>query len=178
MLDVSKSLSEIESNPELWTINTERQDYPGSAHKDTNSIILRGPTVINARTIFNDTLVIDYPSFDQLPETKHLIYTAISQNLPHFTKIGRIIIAKLKPRGCIIKHIDEGAYAEYYDRYHLVLKSKEGNLIRSWPTPTDLETLEHKEGDFFKFPHRFPHEVINFSDEDRIHIIIDARKDD
>lgn len=158
-------MTALEANPEAWKEFTLRQDYAGSAHRDTESIVFCGPRPDG--DIFNDIeqtwyRPVDGPLF--VPAMQ-----AVGACLRHITDIGdrgRIMLVKLKAGGHITPHVDEGAYADYYDRFHLVLSGhcdfRCGDTFYS-PMP----------GDFFWFNHKKEHEVWNGTEEDRVHLIVD-----
>lgn len=67
--DVQAALDEIEARPVLWSLFTGRQKAEGSAHHDTECIILRGPAVPDAQSVFTDLVAHDYPVLYALPKT-------------------------------------------------------------------------------------------------------------
>lgn len=173
---VQPALAELAASPELWRIFTGRQDTPGSAHHDTECIILRGPKAITLEAVFNDldAYWLDYqgampPLSVVLPTVLALTFEAV-RKLGAIEQLGRVMVVNLKPSGLIDPHTDEGAYAAHYDRFHLVLQSEPGN----WFYCGD-EAVHMKPGELWKFDHHTEHRVANLSDQGRIHIIIDAR---
>lgn len=174
---VDRALAEIEAQPDLWKIFTARQEFPGSAHRDTECIVLRGPREFNLETIFDDLDMVNEASTQsRMPWTVNLIRAIFLNYLPGY-QLGRIMVVKLRPGGHIKKHWDSGAYAAHYERFHLVLTSAAGNFIKTWAT-RPASFIAPFPGELIKFPHLADHEVWNLSDEPRIHIIIDARKND
>lgn len=167
-LPVEAALDELGGNP-LWDAFTARQDAPGSAHHDTRCIVLRGPEVFTIDSVFNDMEAVDYVTIEQLPAVAELARAALAKIRPG--TLGRVMLAELKPDGHIDRHADEGAYAEHYDRFHVVLMSAEGNTFTNGD-----ETIHMQDGELWQFNHRAEHEVHNNSNAPRIHLIIDARK--
>lgn len=170
-LDVSKALAEIEARPSLWSIFSGRQETPGSPHHDTECIVLRGPAVPDLESVFTDLGAYDYPVLHALPETVNLLQALFSDpEVPKFG-LGRVMIVKLKAGGRVDEHIDEGAYAEWYDtRLHLVLQSEPGNTFTN-----ASESRWMQPGTLWRFDHCAAHSVFNGSDAPRIHIILDGR---
>lgn len=164
-LPVSPLLYELERNPELWGRHTWRQDYPGSAHHDTQAILLRMPRVITPHSIFNDLEAVDWPEYDRLPSARWLV-EGVCRTVGA-TKLGRVMIVSLKPGGSIDPHVDEGDYADHYDRFHV-------DLYGSSAFTVDSESVEMAVGDAWWFNHKREHRVVNGSDGPRIHLIIDA----
>lgn len=171
-IDVQPLLTAIYSDPELWDQITARQATPGSPHHDTRSIILRWCKSKTIQSVFTDIPAIDYPAFAKLPEARPLVDKVFE--LAEGFELGRVIIADLKPGGKIDKHLDEGAYADYYDRFHLVLTSDPGNKFFVEYADGCQEWVEMKPGELWWFNHKQPHSVENESNRGRIHVIIDA----
>lgn len=155
-------------NEHLWYENTTRQDAPGSAHQDTRSIWLRGPSHITLDTVFNDLKASDYPAMQVIGNPVFELLSKALVNL-QIAELGRVMIVALKPGGAIQQHRDEGSYADHYSRFHLVVSSSDGNTF----TCAD-ESVHMKTGELWWFDHQDEHHVRNDSNEERIHIIIDA----
>lgn len=162
----------IARQPSLWLENKIRQDFPNSPHKDTESIILRFNKYTDPNTVveevYDDCECYDTPTYDALPEARQLIFNLMS--LVQGERLGRALIVKLPAGGKVSPHRDMGAPADYYDRYHIVIKSLEGNLFR-----TEDEIVWMKEGELWWFDNTKEHEVVNNSPDDRIHLIVDIR---
>lgn len=165
-LNVSKLLSAIKAQPSLFSEITGRQDYEGSAHKDTQSIFLRWCKGLSVDSAFSEIPAFDFPAMGKLPEAQELINYAVRR--VGARQLGRVLIASLRPGGTIVPHADEGAYADYYERFHIALQSDEGNWFRC-----EDEAVFMAAGDLWCFNHKAEHQVRNYSDRDRIHLIID-----
>jgi len=166
-INVQMALDELIPYPELWDVFTARQSTPGTAHSETKCIPLRAPVVIDAHAVFNDLNAEDTAFVPLLPESTKL-FREITKDVE---KVGRVMIVALQPDGWIDPHVDEGAYADFYTRWHLVMYSKQGNLFRCGD--------EHKrfnEGELWWFNHKEEHEVFNDSEYTRIHMIIDVKE--
>lgn len=157
---------------DMWDLFTARQDTPGSAHHDTRSIILRGPAceVLTNDIVFNMIECIDTPAIEWLPATRDLCATACARL--GVKELGRVMLVELAPGGHIDLHVDEGAYAAHYDRFHLPLQSDAGNWFMNGP-----EQLHMKPGELWQFDQHTEHEVFNKSTTPRIHLIIDATRE-
>lgn len=167
-VDVAPLLEAIEAQPELWDEITIRQDYPGSAHHDTAAIFLRGPFAFTFAEYMGNTQAYDYPMMDALAPAIANVMRPIINNLG-VTEIGYVMVVKLKAGGEVDPHIDEGAYAAHYERFHLVLTSEPGNEF----TVAD-ETVYMAPGEVWWFNHRRQHSVVNGSAHERIHVIFDV----
>jgi hypothetical protein len=168
-LPVDNLKTYLENNPDMWKLNTIRQDYPDSAHIDTETIFIRGPKEFTFEEYQGNLEAYNY---DVPQELSHNVISILMrcQTVIDANELGYVLIVKLLAGGEVFPHCDEGRYAEYYNRYHIVIQSSEGNIF----TVND-ESVEMKEGELWTFNHRAPHHVINNSSEDRIHIIFDAK---
>lgn len=169
-VDCTASLIELQLNKHLWDVFTMRQNTPGTAHGDTRCIPLRAPEELSLEAVFNDIEASPTQFAKLLPLTNRLM----KQTLKTIGegKVGRVMVVDLLSGGYIDTHYDDGAYADYYDRFHLVMFSKPGNQFRCVS-----EIKEFKEGELWMFNHKQEHEVINLSEDSRIHMIIDVRKE-
>lgn len=165
-------LAELATRGDLWRQFTGRQDTPGSAHHDTECIVLRGPASMTMHAVFNDLEAHWYPHADLIDADalRQVLNAAISQ-LGEIEQLGRVMVVDLQPGGHIDPHVDEGVYAAHYERFHLVLQSAPGNWFFC-----GNEAVYMKPGELWKFDHHTTHSVQNLSKQGRIHIIIDARR--
>lgn len=173
-LDVAPLLKKIEAQPHLWKENTTRQSYPGSAHADTETIYLRW-----ARDQSLQGAWFDLTSEDRLdtisalaPEVFPLLQTVCAKILgpdaaAFNTRIGRVILVKLKPGGVITEHVDEGPYADKYERFHVCLTGHSMFYV-------DTASEVMRPGELRWFNHKRPHKVDAYLTQgDRIHLILD-----
>lgn len=165
-LDVSMAAVEIARQPALWEQFTVRQNYPGSAHHDTQCIVLRGPDPLSDADVFDDTFSIPWPALDLLPECAALAVQLMYRNPTR--EVARVMLARLKPGGVIDPHVDEGLYAAHTARYHIPIESSEGNAF----TCGD-ETVTMLPGTAWWFNHHVSHRVHNNSPDWRTHLIVD-----
>lgn len=162
-LDPAAAVWEIQQRPELWDLVTVRQQYEGSAHRDTESIILRGPTTLD--DIFDNLDSVDFPTLAELPATRDLIDRVL--DMVQAREVGRLMVVKLHAGGRVTPHTDEGRYAEYFARFHLVLTSSPKCRFHAGG-----EQVVMAPGELWWFNHRAQHEVRNGGPE-RIHLILD-----
>jgi quercetin dioxygenase-like cupin family protein len=85
-------------------------------------------------------------------------------------QLGRVIITKLSPGKEITPHVDQGAPAEWFNRYQIALQSLPGALFHIGD-----ETVNFRTGDVFMIDNRTEHSVQNHSADDRIVCIADIR---
>lgn len=173
-VDVVPVLTELASQPHLWRENTTRQDYEGSFHKHTEAIFLRWAKDQTVEGAFTDLEAVDYPAFEKLPSVRPILAKLISD--VGATKVGRVMLVNLRAGGYIPKHSDEGAYADHYERFHLVIKEDAGNefYVEQTSEPEVGQLASMKTGEAWYFNHKQPHWVYNGSNSGRIHLIVDA----
>lgn len=155
--------------PDLWNAHKVRTTHPGSPHHQVEDILLRFNEISQSvDKIVDDKECLNYPAMFELPQARPLIYGLMSHI--EGERLGRCMITKLAPGKTITAHADEGAPAEYYDRYHIVLNSTPGSVFRCGDEKICMAT-----GDIWWFNNRIKHEVINNGTDDRVHLIIDIR---
>lgn len=176
-IDTTPLLLAVMRRPEMWKEDTYLRDYPQGPFGQIESIILRFPprTVHETEEALKQHLAnfdqhenVDQPVYKLLPEARPLV-----MNLMHYVggeRLGRVIINKIAPGGVIYPHADTPSHAEYYSRFHIVLKSAPGVVFRC-----DDERAYFEPGSVFWFNNKLEHEVINNSEDDRIHMVVDIR---
>jgi GNAT superfamily N-acetyltransferase len=182
-IDVAPLAQAIRDNPMLWAQNVLRQSYEGSAHSATQAIILRGPTYVSVEKIFNTLEAVDYPAIGALvPAINELMIKALEiisagnydpyGQVEGVEELGRVMLVELEPGGKIEPHVDEGIYADHFQRFHLVVES-DGT---SWATHEGaaVHYTSMNEGELWAVPHKMKHSFENNTSKPRIHMIIDA----
>ena len=167
-LDVEPLLQLLDAKPELWKEIETRQKFINSPHKDTESIYVRGPLKMSQYYVLWDIGSYDYPCMEYLKPALVPLIRPILNKL-EVKEMGRVLIVNLKPCGHVTKHNDQGTYADYYQRFHLVLRS---NQHCSQTCGDELQRFEV--GDVWWFNHKELHTAHNVGDTDRIHIIFDC----
>lgn len=162
-IDVGAAAAELVAQPDLWKVMQVRQKYEGSAHADTETIVLRGPDTING--IFDNLECVDFEVGEKLPATIELIRGVVS--FLKAREIGRIMLVSLNAGGWIRPHVDEGRYARYFARFHLVIDSNPGCRFRCGE-----EFVSMVPGELWWFNHQIIHSVVNRGAE-RTHLIMD-----
>jgi hypothetical protein len=171
-VDVSPLVDALEKNPCVFNQITARQEAEGSAHKYTEAVFLRWCVHQTIEAAFTEIDAIDYPALDLLPEACPLIAEVLER--VDATHLGRVLITNLHPGGVIDPHSDEGAVADHYERFHVVLSSDEGNLFYSKIGSDEFESVHMKPGEVWFFNHKRVHRLVNRSDRPRLHLIIDC----
>lgn len=179
-LDVAPLLAKIAEHPELWLEHTERQNIPGSPHKDTETIYLRWARDQSVMGGFYDLTCEDHVgTITKLsPEIYDVVNFALRGIFPDLDqsdlgtmaiinhRIGRVIITKMRPGGIITPHVDEGPYADRYDRFHVCLQGWSCFMCGD-------DSRAMGPGQLWWFNHKLEHAVDN-GPRDRIHLIIDV----
>ncbi len=180
-VNVLPALLAIQRRPDLWTADTYLRHYPQGPFEDIDSIMLRFPEKVTVDTEekaelyrtnmlpgFDQHESIDYPAYAALPEFRPLVQHFFG--LVGGTRLGRVMVNRIRPGGRIFPHADTKAHTDYYTRFHLVLQSKPGVRFLAGDEEVYMGT-----GEFWWFDNKQVHEVINNSDTDRIHMVMDAR---
>ena len=176
-VDVTPLQLAISRRPELWKEDTYLRDYPQGPFKDIESILLRFPTkggvegteaVQNPESKFDQHENVDYPPYKLLHEARPIVMSLMTR--VNGERLGRVIINKIRPGGVIFPHADSKDHADYYSRFHVVLKSQPGVYFRCVD-----ESIHMATGEVWWFNNGLEHEVKNNSADERIHLIVDIR---
>lgn len=164
-IDVLPVLAALSANDDLWNANDLRTEYPNSPHSQVDDIWLRFNDT--SGDVVNDIQCHPYPAWTILP-VRDLVLNLMRR--VNGTQLGRVVITRLKPGARIAPHADEGAPADFYQRYHIALQSLPGALVYSGG-----EVIQYASGEAWWFDNRAEHSVVNNSADDRIVIIVDIR---
>lgn len=179
-LDTTPLLLAIKRRPDLWREDTYLRDYPQGPFQDIESIMLRFPekrvfeqqeeveAYKRGEHMYDQHESVDYPPYKLLPEARPFV-----MNLMAYVggeRLGRVMINKVAPGGRIYPHEDSPEHTAYYSRFHVVLHSAPGVVFRAGEESVYMAT-----GEVWWFNNAAEHEVINNSDCDRIHMIVDIR---
>lgn len=160
---VQPTTASIMARPELWDANPVRTTIPNGPHSQVSDILLRFGAA-DLSTLQTE----DQPAMAKIHEAKKIALDVM--RMVQGDQLGRVMITRLPAGGRITPHADEGPYARFYNRYHLVLQGLPGSLFRC-----DDETVQMLTGELWWFNSHLEHEVMNNSKDDRIHMIIDCR---
>ena len=168
-IDVAPLVEELRSQSQAWLLNTARQDRI-RVQRDTNTIFLRA-------AVHRPDLRINENQESRLTSVANLFPRALAF-MTEFAgemncHLSRATIVRLKPKSNVLRHIDEGSYYFLRDRFHLVLQSSTGSVMRSGG-----EEVRMHEGELWWFDNKQYHESYNDSDEWRIHYIFDLLAED
>lgn len=164
-------LNQIVRQPDLWKADTYLRDYPQGPFGDTDTIFLRFPPASVTeleRGEKDEHECVWMDGWLHLPAARSVVFGLMAK--VEGERLGRVMINRLRPGGRVYPHADTPAHADYWDRYHVVLQSGPGCNFRCGE-----ETVQMATGDCWWFQNALEHEVVNNSDDDRIHLIIDIR---
>ena len=168
-LDVEPLLQLLDAKPELWKEIETRQRFSGSPHKNTETIYVRGALKMSPYYVLWHTGAYDYPSMEYLKSALVPLLQPILKDLG-VEDMGRVLIVNLKATKQVERHIDQGTYANHYERFHLVLRSNKHCFLSSGNWILNLQ-----EGEVWWINNKVLHSAENNSTEDdRWHIIFDC----
>jgi len=171
VVDSVPLLNQILRQPQLWQADTYLRDYPQGPFGDVETIFLRFPpaSVTELEQSFKDQHeCVWMDGWLHLPAAHEIVFALMSK--VQGERLGRVMINKIKAGGHIYPHADTPVHAQYWDRYHVVIKSSPDCSFRCGYEEVNMST-----GSVWWFQNAIEHEVWNRSDEDRIHLIVDIR---
>ncbi len=175
--DVMPLVAAIHRRQDLWHADTYLRDYPQGPFGEVDSIILRFPVKSVKQTEaevqdhfskYDQHECVDQPAYALLPEARQMIMGLMAY--VGGTRLGRVMINRIKPGGVIYPHEDTPVHAEYWSRYHIVLQAEPGVVFRCMD-----EKVFMAPGETWHFDNSLEHEVINNSGNDRISMVVDIR---
>ena len=168
-IDVVPILNALAVRPDLWNENKLRTTHPASPHQQTDDVwCLFNSIPDDTEVLLDDCEVIPYRAWHEIPCLRPLIFEL--QRRVEGIRLGRVLITRLAPGKEIPEHVDQGAAASYFVRYHLALQSEPGAMNHSGD-----ESVCYRMGELWWFDNRAPHSVVNNSADDRLVIVMDVR---
>lgn len=185
-MDVSKLALAVAMEPARWEADTFMRKYPQGPFGDTDTIMLRFPEIATGLTdeqieLYKQNMLPGYdqhesvfrPAWDQLPQAHDFVFDLA--RFTRATRIGRVLINRIKPGGRIFRHADTPEHVRYWKRFHLVLQGQPGAVIYCGDESDGSkdEAMQMLTGRLFWFRNELEHEVRNESSIDRISMVID-----
>ena len=167
-IDVAPFLSELAAAPDMWLADTSRQRKV-RCQRDTLNIFLRVARkplpegARNANDVHESRTARSAAGFPRA-----LAFCQETARSVH-GDLGRATLVSLQPGGWVRPHVDTGAYYRIRDRFHLVLRSREGS-----PMTSGGEEVVMREGELWVFDNKALHDAGNPTDEPRVHLIFDV----
>jgi hypothetical protein len=170
-IDPGPLLNQILRQPDLWKTDTYLRDYPQGPFNQVDTIFLRFPPASVTeleRGARDPHECVWMDGWVHLPAARALVFGLMTR--VDGERLGRVMINRIAAGGRIYPHADTPEHAEYWDRYHVVLRSGPGCSFRCGDEQIHMAT-----GEVWWFQNALEHEVWNNSDGDRIHLIVDVR---
>jgi hypothetical protein len=180
-MDVGALALAISTNPDLWKPDTFLRNFQQGPFGDTDTIMLRFPEIKTGMSeeeieLYKQNKIagvdqhesIARPAWDKLTQAHPFIFDLA--RFTQATRIGRVLINRIRPGGRIYPHADTPEQTCYWKRFHLVIQGQPGAIITSGD-----ETLQMLTGRMFHFRNDLMHEVRNESSVDRLSMVIDLR---
>jgi hypothetical protein len=164
-IDLSSIIEEIKSFDKEWELDTSRQDKLAT-HKDTKMFQLR---FISYHWEFGEgNNSYDVNNFKNQECNKDLksIYDYL-ENI-YEGKVVRTEIVQMNKKSFIRPHVDGGIMLQLSRRIHIPLITNEQVIFEVFGEKKYLEV-----GNWYEINNTIPHSVINDSEYDRVHFIID-----
>lgn len=172
-IDIRPLRHAVQRQPKLWDECKLRTAHAGSPHAEVHDIWFRFQDLTPEAdgslpvTRFTDQHECNfYPAWFSLPQVRPLVYDLARR--VEAVRVGRVLLTRLPPGKRIAPHVDGGEHSAYYDRYHIVLQGLPGSTFRAGD-----ETVQMSTGECWWFQNAVEHEVVNNSQDDRIHLIVD-----
>jgi hypothetical protein len=148
-----------------WATGGWRARLPFSPHRDSDTLMVRGPAAFTARGVLESREIIDYPLFKE-PAVNNAVWTVatIAHKAP-----ARVMAIRLHPGGKVDQHRDRGSYADVTHRYHVALQTNAGAWLM-----VEGETRHLQAGEVWYIDKHLPHCGGNDGQVDRIHLIVDV----
>ena len=164
--DVSNILNNVKKINDEWNDYTFRQNRQYSERRNPH--------------LYTNTFVIQFHSFDWNfgdkinSEVKDIyMLDSVSDIVKDLELMcegvsGRVLLLKLFAKKDVSEHTDRGEYLSAVRRFHIPIIT---NDLVSYTV--NGETVNMKEGECWEINNQRPHSVLNDSDIDRVHLLVD-----
>jgi hypothetical protein len=164
--DVSNVLNNVKKINDEWNDYTFRQNRQYSERRNPH--------------LYTNTFVIQFHSFDWNfgdkinSEIQNAGMLDVVSNIVKDLELmcngvsGRVLLIKLLANRDVSEHTDKGEYLSAVRRFHIPVIT---NDLVSYTV--NGETVNMKEGECWEINNLKPHSVLNASDIDRVHLLID-----
>lgn len=165
----------LKAKHHLWNQYKYRTTFDGTPFEGMDDIVMRYSRpekyegVVDPKALVNDTDLVLYPAWSELPEAHDVIFNLMRRHKA--VSLGRVLIDRLPPGGVIKAHADNyGKYALRTDgmRFHVCVFGQPGVLFHCGD-----ETIMAKTDEVWWFDHKQVHAVENNSADERIHLLVD-----
>lgn len=166
-VDVQPLLKELLSIDKPWELHTGRQSKI-KVQREARAIPLRGS--VKSKAMGRKHYDVHESRFTSLAKN----FPTVIGFIENFAKeidgeMSRAKLVNLPPGNQVYSHIDQGEYYKIRNRYHLILSTgPDGSYLKAGD-----ESVRMQAGELWWFNNKAPHESLNDSDQDRIHLIFD-----
>jgi hypothetical protein len=164
--NVDNILSNIKSFNNEWLIYTERQDAlyneRRNPHLYTNTYIIQDHPLTWKFGSKINSIIKDHHLINTMSE----IIKTLEEDV--VGKVARVLLVKLSAGKDVTEHVDSGDYLSTVRRYHIPIITNDSVFYT-----VNSETINMKKGECWEINNLKPHSVLNNSNEDRIHLLID-----
>lgn len=168
-VDVRPMQEALVAHPELWDQNTARTTPEDSPHHGLSDIWARFADPATMREDGSHDSIW-YPPAEVLP-VRELVFPLMSA--VRGTRLGGVLITRIKPGQICKPHTDPGWHARYYGKFAIQIQAAPGQAFHFHG-----HSLETAPGDVFWFDNSHEHWVTNESDQDRITMIVCIRTEE
>jgi uncharacterized cupin superfamily protein len=173
-LDVKEALAEIATHPEAWNQYKLRTESYGTPHTQVSDIWVRYNPWRNftgdaAAFVLEQHESEWYPVVVSIPAVIRLVDQVMQE--VGGKELGGVLITKIPPGGEVAPHIDHGWHSRYYEKFAVQLMGNQDQVF--WFEDSELRPGP---GDLYTFDNSKLHAVYNWSDEDRMTLIICIRR--
>jgi len=166
-------LAKVKAEPHRWGEHTWRQNVPGSPQRDTEVIYFRYARAEEMHEVRDLPHVANYPAItDFKKELEPLVTEALK--IIGAKEWGRTFLVKLRPGGVVTPHIDEGGYADKFERFHICLQSDLHFKFSVQDNGGEVHSVNMQPGELWFFNHKLAHWAENPGRIARISLILDA----
>lgn len=164
--NVEKIIEHINKFNDEWLLDSERQSLVykerRNPHLYTNTYIIQDHPLnwsygSKINSVVKDNILMS------------TLFEIINKLEDHVVgKSARVLLIKLEAGKDVTEHVDNGDYLSTVRRYHIPLITNDKVFYT-----VNSETISMKKGECWEINNLKPHSVINNSNEDRIHLLID-----
>ena len=180
-IDVQPLLQQLELQEDAWTADLYWKRHPLPIFRDVDSILLRFPAKppytfesIEAKAAWdaaNDWRECSNTEmWNRFPAAQDIIFRLMAGT--RATRLGRVMINRLRAGARIPAHSDIAPALKYYQRFHVVLATNAACAFSCLS-----EFVHMRTGSLWWFDNSKEHSVQNLGHTDRVHLVIDLRID-
>lgn len=170
-VDTLPVMLELHRQPELWDVDTHRQEYPGTPHAATKSVWVRyrpAGEIGGLDSFREEHRNVFWPAWHKLPALRPLVFGLMTRVCA--VELGSVLVTKLPPGGEVLPHSDRGGWAPSYfnTKAHVTLAGSSLSMCED-------ETVRMVQGDVWTFDNLRLHSVRADGDTDRVCLIVSMR---